>query len=351
MTFTGPVVADLGEARNGQAPAPLSARYETGGRWIFDTPENVPAAWGSGGEVLWAEGESLIICGPAGVGKTTIAQQLLLGRIGLRSEVLGFPVRPGARRVLYLAADRPPQAARSLRRMVRPEDRELLDERLVVHRGPLAVDLAANPNLLAELAAEAGADTIVLDSLKDLAARLSEDATGSAVNLAIQTVLAAGVEVLALHHQRKRQQGGGKPTTLADVYGSTWLTAGAGSVVLIWGEPGDAVVELTHLKQPAEPVGPLRVQHDHHAGRSFVVDQVDLAAIVATSNGLTVMGAARAMNPDVESPGANEQAVARRRLESLVRAGLVHREDPRRGGDGGTVPARYWPIERRREGQ
>src|SRR5688500_9512898 len=42
--------------------------------------------------------------------------------------------------------------------------------------------------------------------------------------------------------------------------------AGAGSVILLWGEPGGALVDLTHLKQPAGDVGPLRVFHDHATG-------------------------------------------------------------------------------------
>ncbi len=33
--------------------------------------------------------------------------------------------------------------------------------------------------------------------------------------------------------------------------GSTWLTSGLGSVIVLDGEPGDPTVELRHLKQPA----------------------------------------------------------------------------------------------------
>ena len=50
--------------------------YQRGGI-IFDAPKYVPAI-GVGHDVLWSEGEPLIIAGPPGVGKTTIAQQLAL---------------------------------------------------------------------------------------------------------------------------------------------------------------------------------------------------------------------------------------------------------------------------------
>jgi hypothetical protein len=55
-----------------------------------------------------------MISGPQGVGKTTILQQLVLGVVGLRDEVLGIPIKPvDDRPVLYLALDRPEQIARS----------------------------------------------------------------------------------------------------------------------------------------------------------------------------------------------------------------------------------------------
>jgi hypothetical protein len=38
----------------------------------------------------------------------------------------------------------------------------------------------------------------------------------------------------------------------------TWLTSGAGSVILLNGQPGDPIVSLHHLKQPAAAVGPLQ---------------------------------------------------------------------------------------------
>lgn len=227
--------------------------------------------------------------------------------------------------------------------MVSEEDRDVLAERLVVWRGPLPGDISKQPDILAAMAEEFGAGTLIIDSLKDVAAKLSEDETGNRVNQALQMVCLAGVEVLALHHQRKRQQGGGKPKTLDDVFGSTWITAGAGSVLLLWGEAGDAVIEATHLKQPAEAVGPLTLLHDHERGLTVVQDQVNILDVVRTSNGITTQGAARALFK-TEMPEPNEMERARRRLELLVKKGLAQRVDSKRGGDGGTSPARYYAV-------
>jgi len=352
------VTADVGEKKKHQ-PAPevdpaeemravvqgaaRRARVD-GATFVLDSQVDVSAVWGEGDLVAWSQGEPLLINGPAGVGKTTIAQQLALARLGLRSEVLGMPVAPDDRAVLYVAADRPTQAARSMRRMVGEEHRQALAERLIVWRGPLPHTLNRVPEVLVMMAEEMGAGTVIIDSLKDVATKLSDEETGTDVNRALQLVCLAGVEVLALHHQRKRQQGAERPKSLDDVYGSTFLTAGAGSVLLVWGRAGDAVVELSHLKQPVDTIGPLTLLHDHDRGLTVVQDQVDLLAVVRTSNGLTAQGAARALF-QTDSPKANEIERARRRLERLCVEGLAHRAEPKMGGEGGSEAARYWATD------
>jgi hypothetical protein len=100
-----------------QAVDSLDARILHGGT-ILDEPATPPAVWGQGEDILWAEGESLIIAGPDGTGKTTLAGCLVRGRLGIGDgQVLGHPVSPGKRRVLLLLMDRPRQARRALRRL------------------------------------------------------------------------------------------------------------------------------------------------------------------------------------------------------------------------------------------
>lgn len=220
-----------------------------GASFILDAPTGVPAVWGRGDDVAWSKDEPFIIVGPQGVGKSTLAGRLTLARGGIiKPELLGFPVVVGEQRVLYIAADRAAQVRRSFARMVGEDDRAKLAERLVVWPGPLPFDLAAKPEQLARFAAEHDADTVVIDSLKDVALDLSKDEVGARLNFALQTAVAEQIQPIGLHHQRKATASNPKPKKLADVYGSIWITAGAGSVLLLWGEPASSAAALA---QPA----------------------------------------------------------------------------------------------------
>lgn len=311
------------------------------GSIILDEADRPPAWWGLGDDILGAAGESLIIAGPQGLGKSTIGQQLALGRCGFPeySELFGLPITAGRGRVLYLAMDRPRQIARSMRRMVGEAWRQELDERLAIWTGPPPHDMAKMPGILARLASDAGADTVVLDSLKDAAIGLTEDIPGSGYNRARQGTLEAGVELIELHHTRKVAGGvtREKPT-VDDIYGSTWLTSGAGSILLLNGSPGDALVKLFHVKQPLAEVGPLSILHDSMTGRSTIAETVDLL-IVARNRGQVSALDAAGLIFDTEKPTSAEKERARRKLDALVRYGSLKVLDE---GDKATNRPRLW---------
>ncbi|WP_052668661.1 DnaB-like helicase N-terminal domain-containing protein [Nitriliruptor alkaliphilus] len=324
------------------APSGTAGRAVSGGAFVLDQPDGIPAVWGDGLKVAWSSGEPLLLVGPPGVGKTTLAQQVVLARIGVGSgDVLGIPVEDDGRRVLYVAGDRPRQAARSLRRMVTDADRERLDGRLSVWPGPLPFDVATDPAALVRFVQDHDAGTVVLDSLKDVTPALEKPEVGGQVNLALQACVAAGVEVLGLHHQRKRQAGNARPTKLDDVFGSGWLTAGAGSVLLLWGDAGDPVVELTHLKQPADQLGPWKLVHDHDAGTTTLLDAPDpLRILQAATRGITARTLAQTITGTAD-PDRSQTERARRHLERLVTSGHAHKHD---GNKTTSTPALYQPA-------
>lgn len=328
----------------GAGAGPFADRLIPGGSFILDRPDTVPALWGDGEQVLWAESEALLIAGPAGVGKTTVAQQVLLAAIGIRPHALGMPVRR-FERVLYLASDRPQQAARSFQRMVTPDDRTALDKHLTFWPGPPPADFIKDPGMLLRLCQAASADVVCLDSLKDMAGELASEEGGQAINSAIQRTLVEGIEVIGLHHHRKQgggKEGGKEPTSLDELYGSTWITAGAGSVVSLWGAAGEPIVSMRHLKQPAGECGPWKLRHDHPRGMTEVWHQVDILGMLRAAGpaGLTPLALAVNLFPNPKGkPTPSEVEKARRRLDEYVekRLAVVHKL-----GNSKTAPSAYF---------
>jgi len=333
------------DAQDGSTEDTVAALLVDGASFLLDIPEGIPAVWGTGDDVLWARGESCLLTGPTGVGKTTLLGLVLMAMLGIgEPRVLGLPVLR-AHRVLYLAMDRPQQIARALSRRVRAEHRDTLAKRLVVWKGPPPADLAKHPGMLAHLAEQAGADVVVIDSLKDAAIGLSDDEVGAGYNRARQLLLTNGVELAELHHVVKRGANGGPPTSLADVYGSTWITSGAGSVLALAGEAGDPIVGFRHLKQPANEVGPYRLLHDQDSGAMTVQHSTDLLALAAASGGggLTAKRAAVAVF-EKDTPTRAEIEKVRRKLDRLAKAGSLVREDGQLGPEGGTPAAVWHPV-------
>ena len=307
-------------------------RAEDGATFILDAEEEVPSLWGRDGEVLWAAGEPLQIVGPQGVGKTTLAQRLCLHRTGLcDGELLGMPVEVSAGRSLYIAADRPRQAARSFRRMVAEADREALETGLIVWRGPLPFDLGRceRGDFMYFISQWSEVSDVYVDALKDVAVKLTDDEVGSRVNAEIQEVIANDIEVVDDHHQRKASADNKKPRTLADVYGSVWLTSGHGSVLLLWGEAGDPIIELSHLKQPAGEVGPLTMLHDHAFGSVSLYEAKDLIELARTAlgDGLTARKAAE-VTYGTESPTPNQVEKTRGKLNRHPQLKRVEDSEP-----------------------
>ena len=328
-------VSLLQEADAVLADERMGGRLFDGMAFAEETANAGPAIWGTEQRVLWAPGEPLMIYGPQGAGKSTLAQRLLLARAGLASELLGLPVQPSNAPILYVAADRPMQLARSWQRMIATltrDEQELVRDRVRFWKGPLGFDIAADPDQLLRFMVDVGARTLIGDSLKDLAVDLVKDEAGTRVNRAWQLLVAAGIEVVDLHHPRKAVAGDArKPKSLDDVYGSTWLSAGHGSVVLLWGNPGDPIVELSHLKQPMEEVGPLRVIIDHDLGAVDVHEGGDpLAILRSAGTPLAAKDVARVLFSS-SSPTDAEIEKARRKLERLADSGLAAAD--RRGRD------------------
>ncbi len=219
---------DAAQAEKAKAELAQSARVHDGATFLLDIPPTPPALWGKGDDVLWARGEAIMLVGPQGVGKTTVAGQLLRALIGLQTDVLGYPVEAVADRVGYLAMDRPEQARRALGRMFNEVERSYLSEVIRFWSGPLPTDAAIDPQTFVRIARQLESNVLFVDSMKDAAIGLSKDEVGAGYNRARQFALAEGIQMVELHHVVKNGADGKAPKNLAGVYGSTWLTSGVG---------------------------------------------------------------------------------------------------------------------------
>lgn len=316
----------------------LHDRLVEGGSFIANGAEVTCPLHGRDDDVLHADGEPTFVVGRTGLGKSTYAQNYLLHRLGVRTEDwLGLPVAPLpiGHSILYVAADRPRQVQRSLRRMVADLDLPVLDEALLFWRGPLPFLLNSDPLRLAafvvavERQAGVHIDEVILDSLKDVAAELAKDEGGSAVAIALARLIADDREVMVLHHERKAERAVKRaPGSIDDIYGSQFLGACAGNVIYLYGEPGAHILTLHHLKQSADQVGPLTLRHDHTTGRLDIDRDAPnlLGELRKRPQGTTARDACLILFDD-PTPTTNTIEKARRRLDKLVRDHLVWKTD------------------------
>lgn len=317
-----------------------------GGTFIHHQPEGIAARWGHAERILWAEGEALLIAAGPGVGKSTLTANLVNSLITPDSTLLDLPTKT-ARRILYLALDRPRQIARVLRQQLAHHTEQHLNKHLIVRAQPVPKDITKHPEHLLELARYADADVLIIDSLKDLIPDPADNNQGGMWNRAMQHCVAEGIDVIALHHNRKRTAGSdAPPKNLSEIYGSVWITAGAGSVIYLHGEPGDPLIELHHLKQPAETIGPLRIERDHQGHYTIESGNVDPLTVLRNSpQGITANHLAQLMFGK-NTPTKAEQKKARNRLEKLVAGGHATAARGARGGAGGSDPDRYHHVQK-----
>ncbi len=328
-------VAEAAAALTREEVAGDARRAVDAADWLHAQPEGCPAVWGKGDAVLWAEGEPLMIYGPDGVGKTSLAQQVVLHICGIRQDVLlDLPIVRAERPVLYLACDRPRQARRSLYRMIPREKHEDLRDRLLVWEGPLPFVIPAQTKALLDFCQLHDAGYLVIDSLKDVAVELTNPEVALKVNQAFQWLNASGIELLVLHHPRKDPAGApAKAKALADVYGDRNFVSGMGSVISLHGKGGDPIVELEHLKQPAGEVGPFKILHDHDLGVSTLFEHSTLIDILTDAERPLVVSEIACRFFGVVEAERNQMEKVRREMRKLV----AERQVQEMQGEGGSL--------------
>lgn len=293
---------------------------------VFDVPAEPESLWGKGQESLWARGEGLMLYAATGLGKTTMAQRVGLALTGIGpAEVLGYPVEPlrDGERLLYVAADRPRQAMRSLRRMVTEQDRETLHEKW--RWEPFRQLDAMDPDAFLRICEREKARCLMLDSAKDLAGGpLKDEEPANRLVNAWQRCIANGIDVMLLHHPRKGQSADTPPTNVDEVYGSSNLTNSVGSVVVLYGGAGEGMVRFRQLKMPAEQISDMDVFIHYESGRLEKRDYRDLNSFLQHGGWVSVRQVASFMHAkSTDRVEEGEKKKTQRELDSLVEKDLV----------------------------
>lgn len=228
-------------------PSPITGLSGKWGYWqdtatYLQDYADLPAIWGPEESPLWCPGQSLMIAGDSGLGKSTLAVDLAAGRLGMVDEVLGYPVVDDGGVIVFLGLDRPSQLVGLLLRRFQGTDgwESVASNRLAVWED-LPVNLCEERNIdwLAEQALAVGATTLVIDSVKDVVLSTNDEMRVGVYNRVRQTLLRQGVNLIEVAHTRKpSMEGKGGRGGMADVLGSVNMTSGAGSVLTLSRPPG-----------------------------------------------------------------------------------------------------------------
>jgi replicative DNA helicase len=163
--------------------------------------------------------------------------------------------------------------------MVTPQHKTILHNRLVIEHNRQIWAPQNDHDLIWRACQQANAGIILLDSTKDVAdGPLKDEPAAKAFMDAIQVCIANDVEVLMLHHPRKgNRESTGQEESIDGVYGSTWFTAGSGSVLLVDGEGGSGTLTIKQLKAPATFTPKMNVVITYDTGHLERTNRIDLA--------------------------------------------------------------------------
>lgn len=298
------------------------------GSAVFDVPAQPQSIWGEDDECLWPKLQPLMLYANTGLGKTTVVQRVALARIGIGpSEVLGYPVEPlpAGEKIIYIAADRPIQAMASLRRMVTDDDetRRILDERWIWETKRQV--RADRPNAFLELCERHNGTMLILDSAKDVAPGplKDEEPAGKLVD-AWSRCIANEIDVAAMHHPRKGQSSTAPPDSVDEIYGSSMLANGAGSILSMYGVPGSGTAGMVQLKMPARQAPAMDIVFNYETGTITRRNYRDLNDFLQRGEWVTVRQVAAFLYAKPEHEVTHpERKRATRKLQNLVTKRLV----------------------------
>jgi hypothetical protein len=240
---------------------------------VLDVPSATPI-WGDCHSPWTAEGQSTLIVGPDGTGKTTICEHYSKARIGLEGwagDLLGDPVKllPEDQNVLYLAADRPIQVMQGFGRGVNESHREMLHDRLRIWPGlpPMDLTTSAGQSWLLAMIEKFNIGLLIIDSRKDVG-NVMDPREVNRLNQLLKRLDADGVEVVIPHHPIQSAESPKHPPRITDVMGYREVYSGTGSVLMLKGKAGEGQAVLHQVKPIMEKHDKVHIAFDYSTGRA-----------------------------------------------------------------------------------
>lgn len=205
-------------------------------------------------EGLFEELGMMLFTGPSGVGKTQFSMQAALSFI-LGKKLLSRDTHFGGR-IGFLSMEMGPAEVKEFLRLqmaaLSEEEQEEVNKRFVIFPTgePLFLDTEQGQTQLKVEIERHNLDGVLIDSLgKAVVTGLSDDdAMRNLMNWL--SIVRTHMEVFfwTIHHHRKASGDNKKPKTLADVFGSQFLTSLSSSVISLWPPDDSDVVEVNSLK-------------------------------------------------------------------------------------------------------
>jgi len=239
--------------------------------------ETKPVEWVIPGMLI--EYGAYMLAGDPGTGKTQLTMQMAMsmacGRKYLKAEI------DEPKRVMFLSLEMGDSEllnfAEKMAKCFTVEERELIDKNLSIFPvgEPVYMNEPHGQKTINEAIARIQPEGVFVDSYSmALRGELSSDTAVNELNAWVKNQrMKHKCFFWFVHHMRKKQQGGGKPKTMADMFGSTFIAAGITNAGLLYQQ--GSILEFSVLKDRHAPKGkPYNIIRDNET-LMFGIDGID----------------------------------------------------------------------------
>ena len=243
-------------------------------------PEYIPIIGNKDAGLLWAKGAPLFIGGSEGTGKTVLLLQYIRAVLHRELWLDRFPVTPlsSNERLMILNMDRPEPLKIRLAQILEEVDLSLIPNKIkMLQMSEMqGKNLVNDPTLLKDICAETGTTHLLIDGLDRLVTDITADQGGRAIADGMTHALSGGFHVMGTMHLVKSRDNAPANNRSRDLYGSQYLGASAGAIVILnkESETHSTFNQRKNIAGHDSFTG--RLEHDHNAHRSVFLGELSV---------------------------------------------------------------------------